>query len=72
MYKVDVENKVVYNLKNNNNGNLRVNQYDLVDDKYIVKGAKKKTLVELTKDNCINFNEISKFLFEKAVGLLDK
>ena len=72
MYKVDVENKVVYNFRNNKNGNLRVNRYDLVDDKYIVKGVKNKKLVELTEDNCINFNEISKILFEKAVGLLDK
>lgn len=72
MYKVDVENKVVYNFRNNKNGNLRVNRYDLVDYKYIVKGIKNKKLFELTKDNCINFNEISKILFEKAVGLLDK
>ena len=46
MYKVDVENKVVYNFRNNKNGNLRVNRYDLVDYKYIVKGIKNKKLFE--------------------------
>ena len=49
MFKVDFPNKKVYWLRNNKNGTLRVFEFDIKDNEYIMYFSKKVLLKDLNK-----------------------
>ena len=49
MFKVDFPNKKVYWLRNNKNGTLRVYEFDIRDNEYIMYFSKKVLLKDLNK-----------------------
>lgn len=49
MFKVDFPNKKVYWLRNNKNGTLRVFEFDIKDNEYIMYYSKKVLLKDLNK-----------------------
>lgn len=49
MFKVDFPNKKVYWLRNNKNGTLRVYEFDIKDNEYIMYFSKKVLLKDLNK-----------------------